>query len=230
MTLVEGWTLVVPIKRLDQAKSRLALPSDARAALALAMALDTVDAVLGATSVARLVIVTSEEQVRTALDGMPRVQWLDDPDAGLAGAIARGQDHLSVSATGTGPSAILLGDLPALRPAELDAGLAAARGHQRAMVPDAEGTGTTLLTAGRAQDLRPQFGHGSRAAHEAAGHRVLDQAGPGLRRDVDTAADLAQAIRLGVGRATADVLAGLTVQLGVPPGERAAGSTTAERT
>ena len=216
MSLVEGWSLVVPIKRLEQAKSRLTLPADARASLALAMALDTLGAVLGAGRVARLVIVTSEAQVRAALDGTPRVRWLDDPGTGLGGAIARGQDHLSAIATG--PSAILLGDLPALRSAELDEALAAAQEHQRAMVPDAEGTGTTLLTAVRAQDLRPRFGPGSRAAHESAGHLVLDRAGPGLRHDVDTAADLAAAIRLGVGEATAGVLAGLTVQLGVPSG------------
>ncbi len=217
------WAIVVPVKRLGEAKSRLALPPDARAALALAMAVDTLGTVLATSGVARLVVVTGQHEVRAALGADPRLRWLPDPGTGLGGAIELGRAALV--AEGWGPSAVLLGDLPALRPAELAAALGLAGAHARAMVPDAEGLGTSLLTALRAEDLRPQFGPGSRSAHEAAGHRVLDGAGEGLRRDVDTAADLERAIRLGVGAATAAALAGLTVRLGVPAGhERADGS------
>lgn len=202
-----SWSVVVPVKRLDDAKSRLGLPPDDRAALALAMAVDTLGAVLAAERVARVVVVSGEGRLRAAMRPDERLTWLDDPGAGLDAAIARGRDALVAS--GAGPAAILLGDLPALRPAELDAALASASEQVRGMVPDAEGVGTTMLTALRAEDLRPHFGLGSRLAHEAAGHVVLDAAGPGLRRDVDTAADLEAAIRLGVGRASAEAIAGL---------------------
>ncbi|WP_372593014.1 2-phospho-L-lactate guanylyltransferase [Actinotalea sp.] len=221
-----GWTILVPVKRLDLAKSRLEVPNGLRAPLALAMALDTIEAVLGTDPVARVVVVTAAREVRTAFDPTARLEWLDDPGTGLEAAIARGQEHLV--ATGAGPAAVLLGDLPALRPAELEAALDVAGSLPRAVVGDAEGTGTTLLTARSAGDLRPHFGRGSLAAHEAAGHLPIDVPGRGLRQDVDTAADLAEAVRLGVGRATAGVLAELTVRLGVPPGRQSGGHATGE--
>ena len=213
MTPGATWTLVVPVKRLDQAKSRLDLPAPVRAALALAMARDTLDAVLGAASVARVVVVTGEPAIRAALAGHPRVHVLADPGTGLTAAIAHGVQHLLE--TRAGGSGVLLGDLPALRSNDLDATLARAGGRRRAVVPDADGTGTTLLTAGGAADLRPRFGPGSRAAHEAAGHRVVDAA-LGLRQDVDTTADLAAASLLGVGPATARALADLNAGSGAP--------------
>lgn len=197
-----SWTVVVPVKDLELAKSRLEAPSGrARAELALAFARDTLAAVLATASVAGVVLVTSEPRmVEAAPDG---VRVVPDPGRGLVAALSAG-----AGAVEGGPVALLLGDLPALRPGELDAALGAAADHERAMVPDAEGTGTTLLTAARADLVRPAFGPGSRAAHERAGHRVLE-AGPGLRRDVDTTDDLAAAVRLGVGPATAAALAAL---------------------
>src|SRR5580698_4314576 len=39
-----SWSLIVPVKRLDNAKTRLALSADIRADLAVAMASDTVSA------------------------------------------------------------------------------------------------------------------------------------------------------------------------------------------
>ena len=200
-----SWSVVVPVKRLDDAKSRLGLPPDDRAALALAMAIDTLSAALAAEHVGRVVIVSGEARLRASIREDERLTWLDDPGTGLDAAIARGRDALVESVAG--PSAILLGDLPALRPAELDAALTSASEQVRGVVPDSAGSGTTLLTALRPEDLRPHFGPGSRLAHEAAGHVVLDAAGPGLRRDVDTADDLEAAIRLGVGRASVDALA-----------------------
>ncbi len=197
-----AWTVVVPVKDLGSAKSRLDAPSGpARAELALAFARDTLTAVLGAACVASVVLVTSEPRMVDVVP--PGVRVVPDPGRGLVAALAAGAEVVD-----DGPVALLLGDLPALRPAELDAALAAAADHERAMVPDAEGAGTTLLTAGRAGLLRPAFGPGSRDAHERAGHRILE-AGPGLRRDVDTADDLAAAVRLGVGPATAAALAAL---------------------
>ncbi len=206
------WSVLVPVKRLGAAKSRLDLPPAERAALARAMAVDTLVAVLATRGVDRLVVVSGEDSLRGALHERAgahgsvdeRVTWVDDPGAGLSEAIDRGIGLLA--ATSGGASAILLGDLPALRPVELDEALSAGAGHRRAMVADTEGVGTTLLTALRAEDLRQHFGPGSRLAHEQAGHVVLDGTWPTLRRDVDTAADLDAAILLGVGRGTAEVL------------------------
>jgi 2-phospho-L-lactate guanylyltransferase len=69
-------------------------------------------------------------------------------------------------------------------------------------VADAPGTGTVLLTAPPGVPLDPRFGVGSAAAHRASGAVPLTGPWPSLRRDVDTAADLADAARLGLGPAT----------------------------
>jgi 2-phospho-L-lactate guanylyltransferase len=105
------------------------------------------------------------------------------------------------------PVVALTADLPAMRPEDLESALvAAARTGQRAFVPDLEGTGTVLLAAPAGQALTPQFGPGSAAAHLRSGAVRLDGAWPSLRRDVDTAADLDAAARLGLGTHTGQVI------------------------
>jgi 2-phospho-L-lactate guanylyltransferase len=88
---------------------------------------------------------------------------------------------------------------------ELAAALTAAAGHRRSFVADGEGSGTTLLCA-TAGELDPRYGPGSAAAHAASGAVALDGHWPGLRRDVDTPADLAEAAALGLGPRTAHLL------------------------
>ena len=83
--------------------------------------------------------------------------------------------------------AVLLADVPALRGADLTPALAAAGQHPSAVVPDLDGTGTVLLTAGPHTALRHAFGPGSAARHRDLGAVVLDLDLPRLRRDVDTA-------------------------------------------
>jgi 2-phospho-L-lactate guanylyltransferase len=107
----------------------------------------------------------------------------------------------------------LAADLPALRPEQLTAALreAARLGPAaRGIVADARGTGTVLLAAGPEAELSPTFGGASRRAHVEGGASdltdVLADAVPGLRRDVDTLDDLADAATLGVGPATRDLL------------------------
>ena len=96
--------------------------------------------------------------------------------------------------------AALSSDLPALRPHELAAALAAAEAAPRCFVADAHGTGTTLLTAvGTA--LRPRSDRDRRRRTAPAARVELTGDWPGLVRDVDTEADLRAAVRLGVGPA-----------------------------
>jgi 2-phospho-L-lactate guanylyltransferase len=88
---------------------------------------------------------------------------------------------------------------------------------RRSFVADAAGTGTVLLAATPVAGLEPCFGVGSAAAHMASGAVALDGPWSSLRRDVDTAADLAGALRLGLGPRTAALMAP-----GPPPVEPAA--------
>ena len=186
------WTVVIPVKGTTGSKSRLVGSTE----LAQAIALDTVAAAVGAGKV----IVVTTPAVAASFAALGAVT-IPDPATGLLGAVQAGID-----AAGPGPVAIMLGDLPALRQEELAAALEAATRQPLAMVPDAEGVGTTLITALRAQDHRPAFGAGSRALHVAAGYAELPvDADSGLRRDVDTAEQLA-AVTGRVGARTAESL------------------------
>ena len=209
--------LVVPVKELRRAKSRLApavadLPGDdaareqAHRALALALARDTLRAARAAARTGRLVVVTPEPPERLAPAGGP---WeiVRDTGGGLNAALRRGADHLRRTGSRGRAVAVLQADLPALRPEELDDALARAvarfaEGAAAAFVADHAGTGTTLLVAAPGRPLRPRFGPGSAEAHAESGAVALDGVWPGLRGDVDTPADLARARDLGAGPET----------------------------
>ncbi|HET6816350.1 MAG TPA: 2-phospho-L-lactate guanylyltransferase [Mycobacteriales bacterium] len=200
------WAIVVPVKRLAVAKTRLSGVADVRADLALAMALDTVAAARGCAVVDRVVVVTDEPSAAQAVTAMGALVVADAPDAGLNPALRHGALAAARSA-GDMAIAALSSDLPALRPADLDAVLRAASAHSCCVVADADGTGTTLLTAQDVTSFVPRFGAASRDAHVAGGaHDLTVVAGASLRRDVDTVDDLREATELGVGPATAAAL------------------------
>jgi 2-phospho-L-lactate/phosphoenolpyruvate guanylyltransferase len=126
----------------------------------------------------------------------------DRPGAGLNAAMRFGADLVAGLSR---RRAVLAGDLPALRPDELGEALEAA-GPGRSFVADAAGTGTVLLTADAGQPLDPHFGAGSAAAHSTSLARALTGSWPGLRHDVDTAADLRTVLALGAGEHTCGLL------------------------
>ncbi|GAB3153916.1 hypothetical protein GCM10027290_47600 [Micromonospora sonneratiae] len=203
-----NWTVVVPVKRLDIAKSRLrgALAGVPHESLALALALDTVSAVVACPVVADVLVVTDDRTVAAALRPLGARVTADPPGAGLNPAFA-----LGAARSGGGWVAAMTADLPALLPAELAVALrAAADGPSRVrrFVADAPGSGTTLLTAPPGVPLDPRFGDGSAAAHAASGAVALTGIGPTVRRDVDTPADLLAVAALGLGRHTSALFAG----------------------
>ncbi|MDM7832662.1 2-phospho-L-lactate guanylyltransferase [Cellulomonas edaphi] len=213
MTSIERavpWVVVVPVKVATEGKSRLAgvLDERVRAALVRAMALDTVDAALAASHVRRVLVVTADPALSGSSFGVvPEPARTSRPP--LDAAVLAGVAAARAAAPGVAVAA-LLGDLPALQPADLDAALALAATVPRGFVADAEGTGTTLLTALGAVDPVPHFGTGSAAAHAAAGHVRLDvPLASSVRRDVDLPADLEALEATRVGRRTAALLARL---------------------
>ncbi|MGA3151281.1 MAG: 2-phospho-L-lactate guanylyltransferase [Streptosporangiaceae bacterium] len=203
-----AWSLVIPVKVLARAKSRLTgLAGDRRAELALAMAADTTAAALAAPPVAAVIVVTDDETVRAALAALGAIVVRDQPAAGLNAALEFGAAYSDARWPGRGRAG-LAGDLPALRPDEMAAALAAAGAQAESFVPDAAGTGTTLYAAGPAAAFRPAFGPGSRDQHLAAGAVELGLPGlAGLRQDVDTPADLDLVAGIGLGPRTSAVLA-----------------------
>lgn len=202
--------VVVPVKPPAFAKSRLGRLGDTvRRDLAAAFAADTVTAALRCEHVAMVLAVTDDHRLAAELAGLGAQVLPDGTTADLnmtlaiaAAEVVRRRPGLQVAA--------LCGDLPALRPQDLDRALAAAPTDRMGFVADTEGIGTTLVTAPDLDAFRPAFGAGSRSAHldlgaaEYVAHEV-----PSLRRDVDTPADLAAALELGIGAHTSHVTADL---------------------
>jgi 2-phospho-L-lactate guanylyltransferase len=227
--------VVVPVKDAAEGKTRLSAALDdlSRAALARAMALDTIAAAAACPAVGAVVVVTSDEVVardaaeagRTAVlqrpgahDEVPAARLApaavvlapepshDGARSGLDAAAAAGVARARALAP-SAPVGVLLGDLPALLPGDLAVALADAERHRRALVADSSGAGTTLLTISDGAPLDSRFGLGSAAAHAALGYVPLDvDPASTLRRDIDLPADLDALRELRPGPRTARLL------------------------
>lgn len=220
--MTSSWTVIIPIKRFDTAKSRLGATGVDRESLARAFALDTLAACRETEAVRELIVVSTQrfstpgshapassgmdfststsEASATESDG---VRWVHDPGGGINAAVAAG--HLAASSHS--PTLALLADLPSIRSIEIELLLRLATEYPRSFLTDLAGTGSTALASMQGTDLDPRFGSRSRAAHTLSG--AVELRHPDLvraRRDVDTAVDLMDAIRFGVGPHTQSVV------------------------
>ncbi|MES5817290.1 2-phospho-L-lactate guanylyltransferase [Streptomyces sp. RG80] len=207
------WTLVIPLKPLARAKSRLSdtAADGLRPGLALAFAQDTVAAALAGPAVGDVAVVTDDALAARELAALGARIVPGEPRGGLNAALAYGAEVVRAAHPESAVAA-LNADLPALRPLELARVLDAAAEFPRAFLPDAAAIGTTLLAARPGQELHPLFGTDSRARHRASGAVELRLAGvDSVRQDVDTGEDLRVALALGVGPQTAAATAGLLI-------------------
>lgn len=203
--------LVIAVKRLAAAKTRLApiFSATTREAVVLAMLIDTITAAAAVPEVQSITVVTPDDVAGDAARQLgarvlpdPTPQGHQNP---LNNAIAAAEETVRPE---TSNIVVLQGDLPALQPQELGEAIAAARAHPRSFVGDRHGTGTSALFAlGVALD--PRFGQDSAERHRHSGAIELTGAWPGLRCDIDTPDDLLVARRLGVGATTAQAIAGV---------------------
>lgn len=185
---VPRWTVFVPLRSTLNGKRRLALPAPLRQRLALSMAQDTVHAALTASAVAQVIIVLETAADAAAFKGLAAVHVHQTDVAGLNEAIADGVKDWNT--THLDRIAVLPADLPSLTGTALDEALRQAR-DPLSVVPDADGTGTTLLAARARDALELRYGPGSFALHRAAGAVEIEvPAASGLRRDVDRVVDL----------------------------------------
>lgn len=193
---------LVPVKNLTVAKSRLDVAPGVRRALAAAFATDTVAALLATSGVRAVVVVTDDREMAERLAHLG-ARVVPDPLGDLNGALAHAAAATEEHWPGTATVAVCA-DLPAATPRSLELLLRLAPAED-AFVADAEGRGTTMLLSPTPTRFRSSFGPASRAAHRAAGMQDLsahEQVEDGLRRDVDTLADLRSALALGAGPAT----------------------------
>ncbi|TLS39793.1 2-phospho-L-lactate guanylyltransferase [Streptomyces montanus] len=205
------WTLVIPLKALARAKSRLSDTADdgLRPGLALAFAQDTVAAALTCAAVRDVAVVTDDVLAGRELAALGARIVPDEPAGGLNAALTHAASVVRTRSPES-PLAALNADLPALRPLELTRVLDAAAAFPRAFLPDAAGTGTTLLAAAAGRELLPAFGTDSRIRHRASGAvEITLGAVDSVRQDVDTGDDLRAALTLGVGPRTAAAVAAL---------------------
>jgi 2-phospho-L-lactate guanylyltransferase len=175
-------TIVVPYR--GDAKRRL--PPGIRAAAALAMLGDVVEAALG---VGPVLVVTDDAGVVP-----PGARWLSDPGRGLGAAVEEGLARVD------GHALVLNADLPAATPAAV-AELAASG---LALVEASDGT-TNALSLPDPSTFAPLYGPGSAARFRAAAP-FATCAIQELEADVDTIEDLERIARI-LGRRTRLVLA-----------------------
>jgi 2-phospho-L-lactate guanylyltransferase len=201
--------LIIAVKRLAAAKTRLAPVFSARTRenVVLAMLVDTLTAAARVGTVGSITVITPDEAATAAAAELGANVLADPTPEGhadpLNNAIAAAERAVAVEFSNF---VVLQGDLPALQTQELAEAIAAARQYRRSFVADRPATGTAALCA-FGTVLDPQFGPDSSARHRRSGAIELTGAWPGLRCDVDTPADLAAARRLGVGAATARAIA-----------------------
>ncbi|HCK78817.1 MAG TPA: 2-phospho-L-lactate guanylyltransferase [Actinobacteria bacterium] len=209
------WCVLLPVKRLASAKSRLNLDlpgftGQGRAELALALARDTCAAALAAPRAAHVLAITDDAVATASLSEAGAVVIADLPEAGINAALLHGFNEAQRRWPGIGVAAMSC-DLAAATPEAIDQVLAETEGLDigvAGFVADAQGTGTTMYLAPHSAPFAPSFGPHSRALHAAGGAIELGR-GAGLaslRRDIDTAVDLWDAQRLGVGQYTRAVL------------------------
>lgn len=211
-----NWVVVVPVKELHLAKTRLTGLGDAqRAEFALATARDVVAAALDCPVVGAVYVVTNDVRATQVLAGDGARVIPDVPDSGLNAALRDGA-RTAASRHPDAAVAALSSDLPALTSEELQGALLAC---ERAAAPhcfvaDRNGTGTAMLAARAGVDLAPAFGPQSRDLHLASGAAEVAGDWPGLRSDIDTHDDLHRIARLAVGRHTARFLRSLAATAG----------------
>jgi len=196
------WTVLIPIKSIERAKSRFVGPDpDLRRRLVIAMAADVLESCLACPHVARVIVVTPDRPVATELLSDLRVAWVPDSGTDLNISLVRALGSLDSRAAG--PVAVVPADLPALKGDQLTDALARSASYDTAFVTDYEGTGSTLYAAFDRMAFSPAYGPDSRREHIGAGtHELTFPQESGIRVDVDGPTSLELAIAAGAGRRT----------------------------
>ncbi len=208
-----GVRALVPVRPGPDAKRRLSavLAPESRRELALAMFEDVLDALASASTVASIVVTGTDAAAR-ALAEKRGALWVAEPPGGaglnvaLAAALAaEGAPRGSASSPPLSsnapdefatPTLIVMGDVPLIEAADVDALIHALRPLAPAAVavPSLDGTGTNALALSDAGLLAPAFGPESLARHrQAAAARDLhwlELPQTRVALDIDTPADL----------------------------------------
>jgi 2-phospho-L-lactate guanylyltransferase len=204
---------LVPLKRLDYAKTRLAsvLDPPTRVRVMRALLDHTIEQVRAAPSVASVTLVSSAVEA-PAIAAEHGVAHFDDRalpwNDALAAAIAEAVDADAV--------AIVSADVPLLTTEDVEAYVGALTEHG-AVIARATDAGTNGVAMHPAGAMRTTFGSkGSAALHaelaRAAGLTPVVVDLEGMAHDLDTAADLEEVLRRAMSPEVREVLAGALAQ------------------
>lgn len=187
-------TAILPVKRFDDAKRRLeaGMDDERLRAVVAAMLGDVLEAIGQARQVERTIVVSGDPEAQELAAAVGADVVPDPNDAGHSEAALAGIAKAEVD--GASCVVLLPGDCPLLDARELDRLLTAVPSEYVAIVPDRHGEGTNALVLSPPGAIRPAFGEGSRARHEAAardaGIAFAVEEPASLALDLDTPADL----------------------------------------
>ncbi|WP_053076711.1 2-phospho-L-lactate guanylyltransferase [Caenimonas sp. SL110] len=163
--------VLIPVKRFDAAKSRLAsrLAPAQREAIALAMLEDLLAEVAQVRGLSGVAVVSAQPGLAQRLGN--RATVLADPGTGLNEAVTQALQHLAER--GEDRVLVLHGDLPLARACDLQALIDTHRNSQAlVLVPDAAACGTNALMCNLPMRITLQFGRDSLARHQRAAARA----------------------------------------------------------
>jgi len=182
--------VVIPVKVLRRAKTRLRLPEAERRQVMTTLLTTTLRAALDARGVSRVIVVTADPYVASLVRSIGATHVGEGTSRGLNAALERGREFARASASCSAIS-LLVGDLANLVSADLTEVLDRYEvSRTPLMVEDWVGTGTTCLVHGQSSWPAAAFGPGSAARHRALGYLPVGGGLASLRRDVDTLDDL----------------------------------------
>lgn len=199
---------IIPLNRLDRAKSRLAgaLTPTERRELALALAAITLRALLESGALASVAVISPDPTALAWAESRGAIPLAQRVGAARRDGLNAGLRQARAWATGQRASGLLiaLGDLPLLSPDDIRRFVAMTRLYERvvALAPDRAGDGTNLLLARPAALAPIAYGRGSFARHRRqarrAGAPVVEFRAPGAAFDVDAPDDLDEALARGL--------------------------------
>ncbi|MGQ9787698.1 MAG: 2-phospho-L-lactate guanylyltransferase [Candidatus Hadarchaeaceae archaeon] len=200
---------IIPVKRLDEAKSGLAqiLDPKTRRRLVLAMLTDMINAIGEAPSIFKTAIVSPDDEVLEFVRAN-RAEGVKDPGLDLNRAF-----KLAISrAVASGAKAVLLlpGDLPLIQTSDIENITAMATNERDVVISPSKANGTSALFLRPPDIMELNFGGESFPRHLAeavrAGVRPRIYRSISMSFDVDEPVDLLKLKKFGTGTKTFEVL------------------------
>lgn len=196
---------IVPLKRLEQAKARLAsvLSADERRSLMLAMARDVLTALSRSKRLTGILLVSRTPEADALGQTFNTERFAESPGADLSDSLIQASDYL-IGQFQAGGVMVVPADVPLITPQEVDAvleahALARVRDEAVTVVPDAERIGTNCLICSPPNRIAYRFDGKSFKPHveaaTAAGLTPTIVPSPGFALDIDTPDDLRTLLR-----------------------------------